>query len=184
MGRRPVRVLVADDHPVFRDGLAMLLGSIEGVEVVGTAASGEQAISLVAERHPDVVIMDVQMPGLNGMGDQALGHRHPDRGAGADDVRRRRYCSPGTGRKARLSRQGAEQDEIVRAIAAVAEALPRRCLFADRGALRRRPPRRTPSAHRCEQILDLVAAGRSNAQIAAARLPVAEDGTQQRFNVR
>jgi DNA-binding NarL/FixJ family response regulator len=63
----PIRVFIADDHTLFRDGLRALFSSIEDVELVGEAADGEKAISGVAEIQPDVVLMDIQMPGLNGI---------------------------------------------------------------------------------------------------------------------
>ena len=61
-----VRVLAADDQRVVREGLAMLLGLLPDVEVVGTAADGEEAIALAAELRPDVVLMDLRMPRLDG----------------------------------------------------------------------------------------------------------------------
>ncbi len=63
----PVCVLIADDHPIFRDGLRALLASAPGVELVGEATTGEEAVSLAAELQPDVVVMDVQMPGIGGI---------------------------------------------------------------------------------------------------------------------
>lgn len=63
---RSVRVLAADDQRVVREGLAMLLGLLPDVEVVGTAADGEEAIALAAELRPDVVLMDLRMPRLDG----------------------------------------------------------------------------------------------------------------------
>jgi len=60
-------VVVADDHPVYRDGLATLLGSVPGLVVVGTAADGVEAVRLAREEQPDVVVMDVQMPRLDGI---------------------------------------------------------------------------------------------------------------------
>ena len=63
----PVRLLIADDHPVYRDGLRLLLGDREGIEVVGTATTGGEAVSLAASTDPDVVIMDLRMPDLNGI---------------------------------------------------------------------------------------------------------------------
>jgi DNA-binding NarL/FixJ family response regulator len=59
-------VLIADDQRVVRDGLAMIVGMLDGVEVVGTAEDGEQAVALGGELAPDVVLMDLRMPGLNG----------------------------------------------------------------------------------------------------------------------
>jgi DNA-binding NarL/FixJ family response regulator len=58
-----IRVLIADDHPHFRDGLRALLVSAPDLEVVGEAGDGEQAISLAAELQPDVILMDLNMPG-------------------------------------------------------------------------------------------------------------------------
>ena len=63
----PIGVVVADDHPVFRQGFAALLASIDEVEVLGTAADGAEAVALVDELHPQVVVMDVQMPVLDGI---------------------------------------------------------------------------------------------------------------------
>jgi DNA-binding NarL/FixJ family response regulator len=63
----PPRVVIADDQTVFRFGLALLLDLDERVEVVGQAANGEEALELVARMHPDIVLMDVEMPGLNGL---------------------------------------------------------------------------------------------------------------------
>jgi len=61
-----IRVLIADDQPVVRDGLAMLLGLIDDVEVVGTAADGIAAVELACSERPDVVLMDLRMPRLEG----------------------------------------------------------------------------------------------------------------------
>jgi DNA-binding NarL/FixJ family response regulator len=62
-----LRVVIADDHPVFRSGLGALLSIEEGVEVVGEAATGLEAVRLVAETQPDVVVMDLHMPELDGV---------------------------------------------------------------------------------------------------------------------
>ena len=64
---RPIRILIADDHPVFRFGLRALLNAMSDTEVVGDAATGEAAIALAAETRPDVVLMDITMPGIGGI---------------------------------------------------------------------------------------------------------------------
>ncbi|GAB2735740.1 response regulator transcription factor [Kitasatospora kifunensis] len=61
------RVLVADDQTVVREGIVMLLGLLPGIEVVGAAADGEEAVRLVAEHAPDVVLMDLRMPRCDGV---------------------------------------------------------------------------------------------------------------------
>ncbi|HEY7429613.1 MAG TPA: response regulator transcription factor [Streptosporangiaceae bacterium] len=63
----PIRVLAADDQRVVREGLAMLLGLLPGVEVVGTAADGEEACLLAGQHRPDVVLMDLRMPRCDGV---------------------------------------------------------------------------------------------------------------------
>jgi DNA-binding NarL/FixJ family response regulator len=63
----PIRVLLADDHALVRAGLRALVASLDGVEVVGEAADGREALSKVKELRPDVVMMDISMPGLNGL---------------------------------------------------------------------------------------------------------------------
>jgi len=63
----PVRVLIADDHPVFRGGLCTLLELFEEMLVVGTAATGEEAVMMAAQARPEVVLMDLRMPGCGGV---------------------------------------------------------------------------------------------------------------------
>jgi DNA-binding NarL/FixJ family response regulator len=66
MTEPPIRVLIADDQRVVRDGLTMLIGLIDGVEVVGTAGDGLEAVAGAELEHPDVVVMDLRMPGMDG----------------------------------------------------------------------------------------------------------------------
>ena len=62
-----IRVLLADDQRVVREGLGMVLGLLDGIELVGTAADGEEALSLAAQHNPDVVLMDLRMPRMDGI---------------------------------------------------------------------------------------------------------------------
>jgi DNA-binding NarL/FixJ family response regulator len=62
-----IRILLADDHVLFRDGLRALLGSLPDTQVIGEAAGGAAAVDLAEKLQPDVVLMDIQMPGLNGI---------------------------------------------------------------------------------------------------------------------
>lgn len=62
-----VRVVLADDHPLFREGARAVLSAAEGIEVVGEASTGEEVIALAGELQPDVVLMDIVMPGPNGI---------------------------------------------------------------------------------------------------------------------
>ena len=63
----PIRVLIADDHALVRAGIGALLRNIGGVEVVAEAGDGREALHLIGEHKPDVVLMDIAMPGLNGL---------------------------------------------------------------------------------------------------------------------
>jgi DNA-binding NarL/FixJ family response regulator len=64
----PLRIVIADDQASVREGLVLLLGGLPGIEVVGAAADGEQALDLVAEHEPDAILLDLHMPVLDGIG--------------------------------------------------------------------------------------------------------------------
>jgi DNA-binding NarL/FixJ family response regulator len=66
-GQPPIRVLIADDQRVVRDGLAMLIGLIDAVQITGAASDGEEAVRLAVAHRPDVVLMDLRMPGTDGI---------------------------------------------------------------------------------------------------------------------
>ncbi len=174
----PLRIVVADDHPVYRDGLALLLGSVAGLEVVGTAADGAAAVAVVREQLPDVVVMDVQMPVLDGIeATRRIAAEVPSAGVvvltmSEDDGTV--FAAVRAGARGYLLK-GADQEEVVRAITTVASggavfgaALARRIaeFFATGPA---GPETAFPQlTAREREVLELVAAGRSNAQIAAA----------------
>jgi len=62
-----VRVLIADDHPLFREGMRGRLDRVADIEVMGEAASGDEAVELARKLEPDVILMDIKMPGKNGI---------------------------------------------------------------------------------------------------------------------
>ena len=63
----PIKIVIADDHPIVREGLATVLGTEEGLEVVGQAINGVEAVSLARDLRPDVILMDLQMPEMDGV---------------------------------------------------------------------------------------------------------------------
>ena len=64
-----VRILLADDHNILRDGMRLLLERQPGFEVVGEAGDGREIVEMAREHHPDVVVMDIAMPNMNGIED-------------------------------------------------------------------------------------------------------------------
>jgi DNA-binding NarL/FixJ family response regulator len=173
----PIRVVVVDDHPVVRDGMRMLFDSRPEVELVGEASGGLEAVELAGRVRPDVVIMDIQMKGLNGIeATRRLVEAQPAIGVlvltmyDDDDTV---FAAMRAGARGYLLK-GAEQDEIVRAVDAVARG---EAIFGAPVASRvvnwfatARP--RTAGAFpelttREREILDFVAAGANNATIAS-----------------
>jgi DNA-binding NarL/FixJ family response regulator len=170
-----IRVVLADDHPVVRAGLAALLTSLDGIEVVGVASTGREAVREVITSRPDVAVLDLQMPDLDGFAaTRELGRSAPDVAVlvltmfeDDDSV----FAAMRAGARGYLVK-GAEQEEIARAIQAVAagEAIfgpgvARRML----GFFSAPPPAAEPFPElttRERQILDLLAAGLSNSAIA------------------
>jgi DNA-binding NarL/FixJ family response regulator len=76
---RKIRVVVADDHQVVRSGLELLLATTDDIELVGTAANGAEIVDVVAALHPDVVLMDLSMPGVDGVeATKRINAAHPD----------------------------------------------------------------------------------------------------------
>ncbi len=176
-----VRVVLADDHPVVRAGLAALLSSLPEVEVVGVAGNGREAVREVVTTKPDVAVLDLQMPELDGFAaTRELGRVAPDVAVlvltmheDDDSV----FAAMRAGARGYLVK-GAEQEEIERAIRGVAAG---EAIFGPGVAQRvlgffSAPPASTEPfpelSTREREILDLLAAGLPNATI-ASRLDVA-----------
>src|SRR5512134_559361 len=72
----PIRVMITDDHLIVREGLRLILETAEGMDIVGEAADGSECLQRVAELKPDVILMDLQMPRMDGI--TAIGHLRKD----------------------------------------------------------------------------------------------------------
>ncbi|MEV8096130.1 response regulator transcription factor [Kitasatospora sp. NPDC085879] len=196
MSAGPVtRVVVADDQTVVREGIVMLLGLLPGIEVVGAAADGEEAVRLVAEHAPDVVLMDLRMPRCDGVeATRRIRSEHP----GTEVVVLTTYADDDSlfpalwaGARGYLTKD-AGAEEIARAIADVRSGaaglspqVQRRLLESLSGPVPK-PPQPPASAQppvsaqppgsaglpdgltaREAEVLALIAEGLSNAEIAA-----------------
>jgi len=173
----PIRVVVADDHPMFRAGLRMLVEDSGALELAGEAADGDEAVAVCLTSRPQVVLMDIHMPGASGVeATRRILAELPEVGVLMltmleDDTSV--FAAMRAGARGYVLK-GAAPDDIVRAVTAVAAgeaifspALASRMTHfftAGRGG----EPHPFPALSiRERDILDLVAAGRSNAQIAA-----------------
>jgi DNA-binding NarL/FixJ family response regulator len=170
-----VRVLICDDHPVYRRGLGVLLAEIDGIEVVGEAVDGEDALRQAALAAPDVVVMDLHLPGISGVDvTHELLARRPEMGVVVltmfeDDTSL--FAALRAGARGYLVK-GADHEEIQRAILAVARG---EALLGSAVSSRLARAVATPSrahafpelAPREFEILRLMTSGLSNQQIAA-----------------
>jgi DNA-binding NarL/FixJ family response regulator len=171
----PVRVLVADDESAVREGLVALLGLLPGIEVAGQVSDGPSVLAAVAEQAPDVVLMDVRMPGLDGVTTtERLAHDHP----GVAVVVLTSYATDETALAALAAgargflTKNAGRRQIAQAIHAAAAGLApmdahvqARLVAAARVG---QVPRELPAGltRREAEVLALIAAGLSNAAIA------------------
>jgi DNA-binding NarL/FixJ family response regulator len=171
-----VRVLIADDHPLFREGMRGRLDRVADVAVVGEATSGDEAVELAQKLEPDVILMDIKMPGLNGIeATREIQRANPQIGIlvltmfeDDDSV----FAAMRAGAKGYLLKDSGGEG-VVHAIRAVASG---EAVFgpgvAERmigffSAPRAAPKRAFPElTEREEEVLSLVAQGKSNREIA------------------
>ncbi len=173
----PVRLLIADDHPFYREGVRTMLSMAPEIEIAGEAASGDEAISRAATLQPDVILMDLKMPGLNGVeATRRILHTSPHIGVlvltmfEADESV---FAAMRAGARGYLLKD-ADQEELVRAVQAVSRG---EAIFSPAIAQRliRYFAALRPAAadlafpeltDREREILQLIAQGHSNAEIA------------------
>jgi len=172
-----IRIVVADDHALFRGGLEALFLSVPDTEVVGEAATGEEAVARAANLQPDVILMDIQMPGINGIeATRTIVRDSPQIGVivvtmfeDDDSV----FAAMRAGARGYVLK-GADQDEILKVIRAVAAGeahfgpeIARRLM----GFFSAPKPAASSEAFpeltaREREVLDLIAAGLNNQEIA------------------
>ena len=176
-GTGDIRVLVVDDHPLYREGLVGAISTMPGQRVVGEAGDGAEAVRLAAELTPDVVVMDLHMPELNGVdATRAISSAQPEVAVlvltmleGDESV----FAAVRAGAKGYLLK-GADRAEIARALDAVAHgevvfssSIAQRVLAFFAGGRPGTSAEPFPElTEREREVLDLVARGLTNAEIA------------------
>jgi DNA-binding NarL/FixJ family response regulator len=171
------RVLVADDHPTFRRGLRALIDSLPGIELIGEAADGEAAVAQAAQLLPDVVIMDLNMPDLNGVeATRRIVAANPGIAVlvlTMLDEDESVFAAMRAGARGYVVK-GADTDDLLRALESVAHgdvvfgpAVASRILSYLTRPLSARDPVLFPElSDREREVLELLARGKSNSQIA------------------
>ena len=174
---QPTRVVVADDHSLFRYGLKAMLANAEGFDVVGEATTGEEAVKKVTELEPDIVLMDIQMPGINGIeATRRILETNPRVGVVVvtmfeddDSV----FAAMRAGARGYVLK-GADVEEVLKVLGAVAEGeahfgpeIARRLMGFFSTPKPAAPSEVFPELTAREaEVLDLIAQGRNNAEIA------------------
>jgi DNA-binding NarL/FixJ family response regulator len=173
-----IRVVIADDHTLFREGLRALLASIPDIHVVGEAASGQETVAQATALQPDVILMDIQMPDMNGIeATRQILRASPHVGIviltmfqDDDSV----FAAMRAGARGYVLK-GADQAVLLRALHAVASG---ECLFSPEIAQRLMaffvalgqaplPPEFPDLTDREREVLGLIAQGRNNGEIAS-----------------
>jgi DNA-binding NarL/FixJ family response regulator len=171
-----IQILIADDHTLFRSGLRALFGSLPDMAVIGEAAGGTEAIAQAEKLQPDVILMDIQMPGSNGIeATRQIIQTSPHIGIivvtmfeDNDSV----FAAMRAGARGYVLK-GADQEEMVRAIRAVArgEALFGPVIAARLQGFFENSKRQAPASafpeltEREREVLELIAKGHNNADI-------------------